>query len=71
LSTIDTNPDLIRWLLTTLAPDQSYEIDFQSIFMKVIWSIADYLSTIDTNLGFDQVVAHSFGTWSALKAKSH
>jgi hypothetical protein len=31
--------------------DQSCEIHFQSIFMKVIWSTADYLSTIDTNLG--------------------
>jgi hypothetical protein len=51
LSTIDTNLDLIRWLLTALAPDQSFEIDFQSILMKVIWLKADYLSAIGTNHG--------------------
>jgi len=38
LSTIDTNLDLIRWLLPALAPDQSCEIDFQSLNMRVTWS---------------------------------
>jgi hypothetical protein len=38
-------------MFATLASSQSCEIDFQSMFMKVIWSTANYLSTIDTNIG--------------------
>jgi hypothetical protein len=38
-------------MFATLASDQSCEIDFQSIFMKVIWLTVDYLSTVDINLG--------------------
>jgi hypothetical protein len=41
-----------------LTPDQFCEIDFQSMFMKVIWSTADYLSTIDTNLGLIMCSQH-------------
>jgi hypothetical protein len=51
LSTIDTNRDLIRWFLSALASDQSCEINFQFMFMKVTWSKVDYLSTIGTNHG--------------------
>jgi hypothetical protein len=45
-------------MFATLAPDQSCEIDFQSMFMKVIWSTADYLSTIDINLGLIRCLQH-------------
>jgi hypothetical protein len=42
---------LDQMVADSFGTDQSCEIHFQSIFMKVIWSTADYLSTIDTNLG--------------------
>jgi hypothetical protein len=45
-------------MFATLAPDQSCEIDFQSMFMKAIWSTIDYLSTIDTNLGLIRCLQH-------------
>jgi hypothetical protein len=44
-------------MFATSAFGQSCEIDFQSMFMKVIWSIADYLSTTDTKSWLDQVFA--------------
>jgi hypothetical protein len=44
-------------MFATLASDQSCEINFQFMFMKVTWSIVDYLSTVDTNLWLDQVFA--------------
>jgi hypothetical protein len=40
-----------------LASDQSCEINFQFMFMKVTWLTVDYLSTVDTNLWFSQVFA--------------
>jgi hypothetical protein len=45
-------------MFATLASDQSCEIDFQSMFMKVIWSTIDYLSIIDTNLGLIRCLQH-------------
>jgi hypothetical protein len=45
-------------MFTTLASDQSCEIDFQSMFMKVIWSTLDYLSTADTNLRLIRCLQH-------------
>jgi hypothetical protein len=45
-------------MFATLASDQSCEIDFQSISMKVIWSTIDYLSTVDTNLGLIRCLQH-------------
>jgi hypothetical protein len=45
-------------MFATLAYDQSCEIDFQSILMKVIWSIVDYLSIFDTNLGLIKCLQH-------------
>jgi hypothetical protein len=44
-------------MFATLASDQSCEINFQFMFMKVTWSIVDYLSTVDINLWLDQVFA--------------
>jgi hypothetical protein len=38
-------------MFATLASDQSCEINFQFMFMKVTWSKVDYLSTIGTNHG--------------------
>jgi hypothetical protein len=52
MSAVDTNPDLIRWLLTALAPDQPCETDFQSISMEAkSHSKVDYMSTIDADAG--------------------
>jgi hypothetical protein len=51
MSTIDINLDLIRWLLSALASDQSCEINFQLMFMRMTRSRVDYLSTIGTNHG--------------------
>jgi hypothetical protein len=45
-------------MLATLASGQSCEIDFQSMFMKVIWSTADSLSTIDINLDLIRCLQH-------------
>jgi hypothetical protein len=45
-------------MFATLASDKPCEIDFQSMFMKVIWSTANYLSTIDTNLGLIRCLQH-------------
>jgi hypothetical protein len=45
-------------MFATLALGQSYEIDFQFMFMKVIWSTADYLSTTDTNFGLIRCLQH-------------
>jgi hypothetical protein len=45
-------------MFATLASDQSCEIDFQSIFMKVIWPTVDYLSTVDTNLVLIRCLQH-------------
>jgi hypothetical protein len=42
-------------MFTTLASDQSCEINFQFMFMNVTWSKVDYLSTVDTNLWLSQV----------------
>jgi hypothetical protein len=42
-------------MFATLASDQSCEINFQFMFMKVIWSTVNYLSTVDINLWLDQV----------------
>jgi hypothetical protein len=41
-----------------LASDQSCEIDFQSMFMKVIWPTVDYLSTVDANLDLIRCLQH-------------
>jgi hypothetical protein len=38
-------------MFATLTFDQSCEINFQFMFMKVTWSKVDYLSTIGTNHG--------------------
>jgi hypothetical protein len=38
-------------MFATLASDQSCEINFQFMFMKVTWSKVNYLSTISTNHG--------------------
>jgi hypothetical protein len=43
-------------MFATLASDQSYEIDFQSMFMKVIW--LDYLLKVNTNLGLVKYLQH-------------
>jgi hypothetical protein len=45
-------------MFATLASDQSCEIDFQSISMKVIWPTVDYLSIVDTNLGLVRCLQH-------------
>jgi hypothetical protein len=45
-------------MFVTLASGKSCEIDFQFTFMKLIWSTADYLSTIDTNLGLIGCLQH-------------
>jgi hypothetical protein len=45
-------------MFATLAYDQSCEIDFQSMFMKVICPTVDYLSTVDTNLGLIRCLQH-------------
>jgi hypothetical protein len=45
-------------MFATLASDQPCEIDFQSISMKVIWSIVDYLSKFGTNLGLIRCLQH-------------
>jgi hypothetical protein len=45
-------------MFATLASDQSCEINFQFMFMKVTWSTVDYLSIVDTNLWLDQVLQH-------------
>jgi hypothetical protein len=45
-------------MFAILVSGQSCEIDFQSMFMKVIWSIADYLLTTDTNLGLIKCLQH-------------
>jgi hypothetical protein len=38
-------------MFATLASDQSCEINFQFMSMRVIWSKANYLSVIGTNHG--------------------
>jgi hypothetical protein len=45
-------------MFTTLAPNQSCKINIQSMFMKVIRSIVDYLSTVNTNLGLTRCLQH-------------
>jgi hypothetical protein len=45
-------------MFATLVSDQSCEIDFQSMFIKVIWPIVDYLSTANTNLGLIRCLQH-------------
>jgi hypothetical protein len=45
-------------MFATLASDQSCEIDFQSMFMKVIWPTVDYLSTTNTNFGLIRCLQH-------------
>jgi hypothetical protein len=45
-------------MFTTLTSDQACEIDFQSMFMKVIWPIVDYLSIVNTNLGVIRCLQH-------------
>jgi hypothetical protein len=45
-------------MFAILISDQSCEIDFQFMFMKVIWPTVDYLSTINTNLGLIRCLQH-------------
>jgi hypothetical protein len=45
-------------MFATLASDQPCKIDFQSMFMNVIWLTVDYLSTVDTNLGLIRCLQH-------------
>jgi hypothetical protein len=45
-------------MFAILAYDQSCEIDFQSMIMKVIWPTVDYLSTVNTNLGLIRCLQH-------------
>jgi hypothetical protein len=47
-------------MFATLAYDQSCEIDFQSMFMKVIWP------TVDTNLSLIRCLQH----WHLVNLKS-
>jgi hypothetical protein len=45
-------------MFATLTSDQCCEIDFQSMFMKVIWPTVDYLSTVNINLSLIRCLQH-------------
>jgi hypothetical protein len=45
-------------MFVTLASGQCCEINFQFMFMKVIWPTVHYLSTVDTNLGLIRCLQH-------------
>jgi hypothetical protein len=45
-------------MFAILASDQACEVDFQSMFMKVIWPTVDYLSKVNINLGLIRCLQH-------------
>jgi hypothetical protein len=45
-------------MFATLTSDQSCEIDFQFMFMKLIWPTVDYLSIANTTLDLIRCLQH-------------